>query len=535
MDHTMPPPTFSQQSSPPTSSPLSSSSRRPSSLWGKLAPWSHHPTTRTKPTEGNSEPLASGSFGYAPLAAATATPITATSRQRNASQFSAALPIPRQSTSSSCRAPSVDMPGGQGQPFIIVDRKEYGTALSTYQQVLTAAENYRMQSAKLGQAAVDFGQALEQLARSHGTSDAATGLQSASGVHYILANQYALLSTMLHAQLEVPLQQALDNFTQAAQESEQAHDVKVSELSAVIQSTEENYVLRAHQGGRELGQFRQALQQLTTQLDHLEQLKQDYATDTQARENGMASTILRLTSTGLRALVDICDRISQKVLSDPQLEPAVAECPDPFQVYETEDTSQQLFSVLQPLSMGNLSHSLRDSSALQELLATSMSLSTGAGFSHRRNSELSPTRSGLQQPAVKNSVDIPRYIHPESSSSLTGSATSPSPFVEISSKAGTSQSDNDIIDDGQQVGGIAWTYPTTNDQTTDPNSVSRIAFPIRPVLLSPALPLNENYIPSDAEESPSLASPSPSLPRISSVPEDSPFSISSSSQNPVSS
>ncbi|KAJ1656611.1 hypothetical protein IWQ61_003838, partial [Dispira simplex] len=85
MDHTMLPPTFSQQSSTPTSSPMSSSSRRPSSLWGKFAPWSHHPTTRAKPTEGISGPLSTGSFGYAPLAAATATPITATSRQRNAS------------------------------------------------------------------------------------------------------------------------------------------------------------------------------------------------------------------------------------------------------------------------------------------------------------------------------------------------------------------------------------------------------------------------------------------------------------------
>ncbi|RKP39429.1 hypothetical protein BJ085DRAFT_12725, partial [Dimargaris cristalligena] len=233
----------------------------------------------------------------------------------------------------------------------IMDKKDYSTAIARYHAVLVSAANYRVQCSNLGHAAYEFGHALENLARSPGAGDAASGLSSTSGLHYIVANQYALLSNTIFSQFEDPLRESLETFSTSAIEKEKEHDQKVAALSETIQHTENEYVLGAQRGGRELGQFRQALQELTGQLDRLEQLKHDYVADSLQSEQTMANAVLQQASVTIRALTDICDRVSHKAVTDPQLEALLSHCPDPFQVYETTDSSREIFSVLQPLAM----------------------------------------------------------------------------------------------------------------------------------------------------------------------------------------
>ncbi|KAJ1981595.1 hypothetical protein H4R34_002019, partial [Dimargaris verticillata] len=347
-------PQMPQRLSPTSESPLRTG--RQSSLWRLLAPWGR-PTAPVETPAGIEASL---------------------TRDRSTSYNTLNLPPPQalRSSASSMRA-SVDVAGGgtslphprnpalhstDGQPFIILDKRDHHLALSRYHQVLRSAEAYRWQWANLGQAAYEFGHALENLARSPGAGDdAAPGLLSASGLHYVLANQYALQSHTIHSQFEEPFRERMEQFATAAQQNEHQHDQKVTNLCETIRRTEDEYVLKAHQGARRLGQFRQGLQKLSAQLDQLDQLKQDYATQTQQAENDMAVVLLNQTSTVIRALVDICDRVSEKAVSDPQLEAMLSRCPDPFNVYATHDTSQELFSVLKPLAMDALVGSVRSS------------------------------------------------------------------------------------------------------------------------------------------------------------------------------
>ncbi|KAJ1926425.1 hypothetical protein IWQ60_003805 [Tieghemiomyces parasiticus] len=337
--------------------------RTVSSLWQRLAPWSYsQPISLAAPagpsrtqsvgTVGRDRSCSHNTIGFGmtsplPHPATPGPPAyfprSSASSVRHAPLDLPSSPLPPTSTSSSHAA--------AGTPFIIMAKKDSRSALLRHYGVLAAAENYRVQCANLGQASYEFGSALESLARSPGAGDTAAGLSSASGLHYMMANQYALLSKTVYTSFETPVREALDDFAHTAQTKEREHDQQVDELSQTIKQTEQAYVLNAQQGARELTQFRRALQQLTAQLDELEQLKQTYAREALDDEQTVATTVLTQTSVTIRALTDICDRLSSKALTDPQLEAMVGNCPDPFNAYETADTSKELFSVLPPLAM----------------------------------------------------------------------------------------------------------------------------------------------------------------------------------------
>ncbi|KAJ1980461.1 hypothetical protein H4R35_001124 [Dimargaris xerosporica] len=394
---------------------------RQSSLWRFLAPWGRPMTSVETHPGAEASPARDRSTSYNTLNLPPTQALRSSASSMRASidvaGGGASLPHPRNAALHST----------DGQPFIILDKRDHHLALSRYHQVLRSAEAYRWQWANLGQAAYEFGHALENLARSPGAGDdAAPGLLSASGLHYVLANQYALQSQTIHTQFEEALRERMEQFASVAQQSEHEYDQNVTNLCETIRRTEDEYVLRAHQGARRLGQFRQGLQELSAQLDQLDQLKQDYAAQTQQAENDMAVILLNQTSTVIRALVDICDRVSEKAVTDPQLEAMLTRCPDPFNVYATHDTSQELFSVLKPLAMDALVGSVR-SAYLPNLDTGTTNLSNAAGSRNTRTAkQMTASYSGPDVPPTNPpQADHPSSLAEDSQSDAAQSAAEP--------------------------------------------------------------------------------------------------------------
>ncbi|KAF7726529.1 hypothetical protein EC973_008660 [Apophysomyces ossiformis] len=102
----------------------------------------------------------------------------------------------------------------------------------------------------------------------------------------------------------------------------------------------------------DIRQFRQALQDLTRQVDEVDRIKSDYQQHVLDMERRQHHLVLGKVSAIVRAQVDIYERISNKGLADPVLEQMIAQNPDPFCAYSSlTDEQTGIFTVLPPVSL----------------------------------------------------------------------------------------------------------------------------------------------------------------------------------------
>ncbi|KAL1924841.1 uncharacterized protein VTP21DRAFT_4495 [Calcarisporiella thermophila] len=234
------------------------------------------------------------------------------------------------------------------EPEVILSRAELRASIERYEQLLQAAKIYRTQMMAFSQAAASFGIALERVSRSKGAIEAGPGLHAAAGLHFMISNHHQILSDAFYKHFEIPLLENFDQHKSAVFQSEENYDKVLHVMSEKIKETEAKNMMSGRRRQRDLVQFRRALQDLTRQVDELERVKNHYYCHMLDIEQKNFNLILSKASAVVRAEVDVYDRITNRGLADPCLEPMITSCQDPFSTYPTTDECTEIFSVLPP-------------------------------------------------------------------------------------------------------------------------------------------------------------------------------------------
>nr|CAG8445854.1 2854_t:CDS:2 [Entrophospora candida] len=226
--------------------------------------------------------------------------------------------------------------------MVILTRADIRASLEAYEQLLASAKIYRNQMIALSQATANFGQSLERIARCKGALEDGPNFQAAAGLHFLMSNHYQLLGDTFYKNFEIPLLENLDTHKSTVIASEENYDNTLTEMSNKIKETEaENLRIGLkRQRGEKMIICKDALQDLTRQVEDLDRMKTEYHRQTLETEQNNLKFILSKVSTVIKAEVDIFDRISSKGT-------------DPFCTYQTADQFSEIFSVLPPVPIIN--------------------------------------------------------------------------------------------------------------------------------------------------------------------------------------
>ncbi|KAL1923387.1 uncharacterized protein VTP21DRAFT_8367 [Calcarisporiella thermophila] len=232
---------------------------------------------------------------------------------------------------------------------IVLTRQDLCATQDAYAELLRSARAYRTQMTMLAQTAADFGNALENMARNKGALDYGSGLHAAAGFHFLISNHYQILSDAFNQYFETPLTERFEIYKTEVKQNQNNYDKTMREMSEKIKKTEAKNFKSGRKKQRDLVQFRRALQELTQQVDELEQFKHDHYFQVLSIEQKNFDMILSKTAAIIRGEVDIYERIANKGLADQQLEMMITTGFNPFNTYQTSDEYHQIFSVLPPV------------------------------------------------------------------------------------------------------------------------------------------------------------------------------------------
>lgn len=199
-----------------------------------------------------------------------------------------------------------------------------------YAQVVRSAAAYRQALAAAASAAAEFGAALEVVAKCKGTGSAGEGLMLAGGLHQLVANHQQILAQSIHTSFEVPVADEVARFEQEASENEAHYKTEIRSRSRQLRASEQANLKELRSKRRDLRQYRQSLQGLTSQLDDIERLKQGYYVTTYELLEAVAKRVLTRAGSVVRAEVEIFEGIARKGWSGGGLDELMAGCPDPF-------------------------------------------------------------------------------------------------------------------------------------------------------------------------------------------------------------
>ncbi|KAF8940929.1 hypothetical protein BGZ58_003914 [Dissophora ornata] len=248
-------------------------------------------------------------------------------------------PTPRPSFSG---AESIRM----GKPAFCITHDDQKASVRLFRRLLEGAKAYREQMLKLAETAADFGNALEEIARSKAavrdTSGVSSSLQSAAGLHFVMSNHHHILHKTFHRLFEIPLTTHLDTHVANIEACEAQYERLSREQIKKLRETEAISFRNGRKGLRDPVQHRQDLEAQQMYLDELERLKLEYYFDNLEGEQANLQQILEKTSTIVRAEMEIYERIVSKGVGDPILEIMVTQEPDPFCTY----SDQHIFSAL---------------------------------------------------------------------------------------------------------------------------------------------------------------------------------------------
>ncbi|BFZ58607.1 hypothetical protein PYCC9005_005671 [Savitreella phatthalungensis] len=151
-------------------------------------------------------------------------------------------------------------------------------SIARYEELLQRAKIYRNALADLAKASNGLGAALEDCSRGKGLLDELREpLTNASGVQFLIANHQNILSDTFYRTYEIPLRDALETFVVDAEQRREEYGVELARKKKQLNECERKHLKLAQRRTRGLGEFREALQEMTTLADSMDKLKRDYS------------------------------------------------------------------------------------------------------------------------------------------------------------------------------------------------------------------------------------------------------------------
>ncbi|KAH7105704.1 hypothetical protein BKA62DRAFT_826951 [Auriculariales sp. MPI-PUGE-AT-0066] len=266
---------------------------------------------------------------------------------------------------------------GPTSPQRVITRGDLRASSQAYAELLNAAGSFRNALSTLSKASAAFAHATERCARLKGASDdAASGMQSSSGLFFVLGNHLDVLNASVNEKFDKPLRQHIEQYRVKVEERSTSYERALHEKSRQIRQTETENMYQGRKRQRDLQSFRAALAKLQSQVDELDRMKVEHYSAVLQHEEENWDTVLKHVSAVVKVELDIFDRLASKS-TDPQLEPILHATPDPFESYAAK-SEDKIYSILPPLGMlsnASSSGSLRESSPFFDKPAIDPSLS----------------------------------------------------------------------------------------------------------------------------------------------------------------
>ncbi|KAI0356588.1 hypothetical protein OH77DRAFT_1423518 [Trametes cingulata] len=237
---------------------------------------------------------------------------------------------------------------GPDGPQKIITRTNLKASMQAYEDLLNRCATYRAALLTMSRATAGFADAMEACAGLKGPSyESGTRMQAAAGLHHLMSNHFHVMAETLDKQFEKPLRQHLENYRTVVHERSNAYEKALREKSRIIRQTEMGNL---KQKGRNLQTSREALAVLQKQVDELDELKARHYQEIVEHEEEVWDFVQGKVCLVVRSTMDVFDRLTSKA-SDPVIEPMLQTIPDPFDSYGPPPSEDQIFSILQPLSV----------------------------------------------------------------------------------------------------------------------------------------------------------------------------------------
>ncbi|KZP24677.1 hypothetical protein FIBSPDRAFT_735433 [Athelia psychrophila] len=237
---------------------------------------------------------------------------------------------------------------GDSGPEKIITRANLKASLHAYEELMNCSANYRAALMTMSKVTAAFADAMETCSGLKGPSyEAGTRLQAASGLHHLIGNHWHVLAETLDKNFEKPLRQHLETYRTIVNERSASYERALYERSQIIRQTE---IGNMHKRQRNLQSFREALTVLQRQVDELDGMKGQHYQEIMEHEEEVWDVVQAKVCVAVRSTMDVFDRFTAKA-SDPVIEPMLQAVPDPFDSYGPQQSEDQIFSILQPLSI----------------------------------------------------------------------------------------------------------------------------------------------------------------------------------------
>ncbi|KAI0370229.1 hypothetical protein BV20DRAFT_1075355 [Pilatotrama ljubarskyi] len=318
---------------------------------------------------------------------------------------------------------------GPDGPQKIITRTNLKASMQAYEELLNRCATYRAALLTMSRATAGFADAMEACAGLKGPSyESGTRMQAAAGLHHLMSNHFHVMAETLDKQFEKPLRQHLENYRTVVNERSNAYERALREKSRIIRQTEMGNL---KQKGRNLQTFREALAVLQKQVDELDELKARHYQEIVEHEEEVWDFVQGKVCLVVRSTMDVFDRLTSKA-SDPVIEPMLQTIPDPFDSYGPPPSEDQIFSILQPLSV-----IANAPSSTPSPLTSTPDLESSDGLPSAKNSWSAATGGFFPDTAAW--ADVPSSSPPPGSSSgsaLTSPSRSPPSAHKATSTAG---------------------------------------------------------------------------------------------------
>jgi len=166
-------------------------------------------------------------------------------------------------------------------------------------------------------------------------------------LHHLIGNHWHVLAETLDKNFEKPLRQHLEAYRTIVTERSASYEKALYERSQIIRQTEMSNMNKRQ---RNLQSFREALTVLQRQVDELDEMKVQHYQEIMEHEEEVWDVVQAKICLTVRSTMDVFDKFTSKA-SDPVIEPMLQSIPDPFDSYGPPQAEDQIFSILQPLSI----------------------------------------------------------------------------------------------------------------------------------------------------------------------------------------
>ncbi|KAI5817424.1 hypothetical protein BZA77DRAFT_309513 [Pyronema omphalodes] len=232
-------------------------------------------------------------------------------------------------------------------PSHFLSSNDVKASISAYETLSEAAKAFRKSLSQVAGAAAAFGAALETCARCKGAGDTGDGLMGGSGLQYLIASNMHLLSDAIYRGFEVPILHELDSYKEKTAENEALYKKEANEKSKELRKREAQHLKLARQKRRNLTSFREALLDLTSKIDDLENLKYSHYRTSLTHSQETSQRILDYSAIVVRAEIEIFEKIASKGWdASGGLDDLIARAADPFAAPISNSGEGEIFSIL---------------------------------------------------------------------------------------------------------------------------------------------------------------------------------------------